>query len=390
MGAGNRPFISKERKIMLPKGLTKIAIVPANSELHAITVSRYHPICQVLDHYEPCDLAVFIGYNPGMDLLAQDFKKNGVPIVCWWIGTDILNYSQSGMFPDANIPFLYFNQKNPDTLGMLRKYAMDLMRFCDMPDKPASAKALYDFHMCPSESNKQELMASGINAIIQSVVPAAPLPLIKRLPLKRKAMFYLPIGRHEQTLDWKEITGAPEHLYMLSQCGQIIEKCPDVKFSIYGNPCKISNAPKNVEVVGVVENSKMPEFYAQHNIVFRWTAHEGIAQSVIEGKQAGLQAVTNYTLPFVHRATTIDEFVNLLNKISIEPDKKGSKYYQKQFNPINVLEKWKGFINAWKTSNLSSRVAHVHPGNQTKHNPHYEGVQESPDNRNDSVNHKQV
>ena len=376
---------------MLPKEIKKIAIIGANSELHAITVSHYHPLCEVTDRYMPADLAVFIGYNPGMDLVAAEFKQKGVPTVCWWIGTDIMNYSQAGMFPDANIPFLYFNQKSPETLAMLKDYAMKILRFCDMPDKPQSARHLYNFHVCPSENNRAELMSSGINATVQPVVPAAPYKFIEKLPKKKKVMVYLPIGRHEQTLNWKELKEAPQHLYMLSECAQIMEKCPNIEFSIYSNPCKLEGQPKNVTSLGVIENSKMDELYAEHNIVMRWTAHEGLAQSVIECKQAGLQAVTNYDLPHVVKATTVDEFVKALNSVDIKPDKKGSKYYQKEFSPLNVLEKWKGFLNEWKKAcDSNGRVAFMHTRDKAVNGPNNEGLQSPPDNGNDSVNNKQI
>ena len=376
---------------MLPKGIRKIAIVPANSTLHAQTIARYSPFCEVSDRLIDCDMAVYVGYNPGMDLLAAQYKQKGIPNVCWWIGTDIMSYVAAGQFPDANIPLFYFNKPSPEGVNLLRQYGHEILRFCDMPDKPPSAKSLYDFHMCPSPSNYQELLHSGIKAHIQSVVPSAPFPFIKKPPKRKKAMYYIPVGRYEQKIDWNELKKAEGHLYRVKDCFEIMEKTPDIQYSLYGHAAEIINCPKNVTPCGVVENLRMHNFYEQHNIVLRWTMHEGIAQSVIEGKQAGLQVVTNADLPHVHKADTVDGFVKVLNSIYAVPDKVGSKYFTKTYHPKHVVEKWRNFLNEWKkTSNSSNSVALLHQGNKTSNVSNDEGLQGSSSNGNATDNHVQV
>lgn len=377
---------------MLPKDTRKIAIVPANSTLHAQTIARYSSFCEVAEGVIDCDMAVFVGYNPGMDLIAEGYKKKGIPNLLWWIGSDIMSYNMTGMFPDNNIPLLYFNERTPQHLNLLRQYAHEILRFCEMPDRPPSAKTLYDFHMCPSPFNRAELMQCGIDAVVQSVVPSAPMPFIKNLPSGKKAMYYMPIGRYEHTISWNDLKKTEGHMYMIKECCEIMEKCPEIEFSLYGHAATIKDCPKNVTPVGVVENLRIHDFYEKNNIVMRWTRHEGIAQSVIEGKQSGLQVVTNYELPHVHLANTVDDFCKVLKSIKAVPDKVGSKYFTETFHPKYVLEKWRSFLDAWKTktSNCDDRVALLYKGNQASNVPNVEGVQSTSCNRHASDNHVQV
>lgn len=294
---------------ILPKNLTKIAVIPVNTELHAQTIAWYSPFCEVCKGYAPANLAVFVGYNPGSDQIARLYKHNGIPTLCWWIGSDIMFYDQASI-------------------------------------KPESAKTLYDYHMCPSEENKAELAKHGIDATVQSVVPAWTYPYQDIATDKKRVMMYFPVGRYDEVHTWKEIYNlVGGNLYCLQECMEMVEACPEVEFYIYANGCEVTDAPKNANILGRVDQNLMHNVYARCNILLRKTMHEGISQSVIEAKQSGLQVITNKKTPHINYASTKDEFIKVLNELELKPDPEGSAYYQTEFHPDRVLEKWAKLIN---------------------------------------------
>jgi hypothetical protein len=207
--------------------------------------------------------------------------------------------------------------------------------------RPVSPTNLYDYHWCPTEANQKELETVGIKAVIQPVVQAITYPLVKKLPKEKRVLIYAPLGRMDQTLEWETFKNQIHSLYMLDKCAAIIESCPDIQFTLYGNYSPITNLPKNVRSLGFIPKEDMVKLYADHNIYLRWTEHEGFAQSCMEAKQSGLHVITNQKNPHMLFADSVESFIKQLKSLKIkEPDKEGSKYYQAKFNCSGVVEKW--------------------------------------------------
>lgn len=298
---------------MLPQNTLRIAIVPCNTILHAETVAQYSPFTQITKHYIPANLAVFLGFNPGSDMIAQHFKNKGVPTLCWWIGTDIANYTMPYNCPTCNHEMA----------------------------RPVSPTNLYDYHWCPTEANKKELESVGIKATVQPVVQAITYPIQKVPKDKKKIMVYVPLGRVDQVLTWEHFRAQQQNLYMISEVAKIIEALPEVSFTIYGNHSPIEGQPRNVRSLGHIAKDQMPDLYADHNIYLRWTSHEGIAQSCMEAKQSGLQVITNQKNPHMIHADSVPTFIEAIKNMKLTgADKKGSKYYQELFSCKDVLNKW--------------------------------------------------
>lgn len=303
---------------MLPRGLTRIAIVPANTLLHAQTVAKYSPYCEVSGGCSAANLAVFMGYNQGMAQIVKMYKAKSVPTVCWWIGSDVEM-------------FINVNPKPDDVL-------------------------LYDYHVSTCKAQHDKLLACGIETEIQPVVPAWQYPVLKLdvnyeglqkffPPLKKKVLIYMPIGRFDMPISWGQIkTALVGDTYCSGDMVDIVEACPDVLFTIFGNACNITDVPPNVIVAGRADQNLVHNIYADNDILIRKTTHGEIAQSVVEAKQSGCMVICNHELPHTVFANTVDEFIKAISETDTNVDFAGSEYYTKEYHPDRVLDLWSKYI----------------------------------------------
>ncbi|HSU94048.1 MAG TPA: hypothetical protein VLI43_10090 [Gemmatimonadaceae bacterium] len=183
-----------------------------------------------------------------------------VPIVRWWVGTDVLNAT---------------------TKPEVREHAQRVNRII-------SANVAVAPHLV------EELATIGIDAsFVPSVVePELIPPTIVRWGKKvRPVLIYLPGGRKE--------------FYRIDLMEAVIASNPDLEFIVVADQTHALALYPNVESLGWVAD--MRPHYDRAGCVLRMTAHDGLPRMLLEALLRGLYAIYSWPLEGCWQARTPEE-----------------------------------------------------------------------------------
>jgi hypothetical protein len=201
--------------------------------------------------------------GPGPDaVLTEAARRNGVPVVVIWAGTDVTQAKQ-----------------DPEQLEVLKQ---------DGAINLSVAPWLVD-----------ELGAIGVSA---QYVPVGEVRAVDRaapLPSRFRVISYLPEPRRAFYGEKAVYSAAWE--------------MPDVEFTVIGNGEPNPAAPKNVEFLGYVTD--VPRLLDDAVVLFRFPEHDGKAMLVLETLARGRHVVWTYDYPGVARAQTISEAIAHLKRL---------------------------------------------------------------------------
>ena len=201
--------------------------------------------------------------GPGPDaVLTEVARRNGVPIVVIWAGTDVITAS-----------------KDPAMLEVLKQ---------DGAANLSVAPWLVD-----------ELRALGVEA---TYVPVGAVRAVEQppvLPGRFRVISYLPEPRRA--------------FYGEKAVYTVAAAMPDVRFTIVGSGGANPVAPKNVEFLGYVRD--MTHLIDESVALLRLPEHDGKSMLVLETLARGRHVVWTYDFPGVARANSISEAVAQLRRL---------------------------------------------------------------------------
>lgn len=147
-------------------------------------------------------------------------------------------------------------------------------------------------------------------------------------------------------------------VYQVEQNIKIAQHMPDIKFKIYGNAVVnsawIEALPPNVEFVGWVDETKMPEFINSTSALLRACVHDGWCISHAEWVLSGRHVLSNHphrpgALCVPDGPMPIAEGLRVLQGLANGvPDKerlKMRKKYAKLLDPMKFKEVMRGYID---------------------------------------------
>lgn len=184
-----------------------------------------------------------------------------------------------------------------------------------------------------SKKLTEELAGEGVHSKAITLVPdpIEPVPL----PEEFTVSIYMP-----DRLQFFNLPGILE----------VIKKCPDIKFNMFG-PTEYHNPSlKNFENVGWITDKK--EFYSGISANLRIPAHDGFSQSVIELAQMGRKTVCFADLPYQIRVDpespdAVDKLAEALIELSEtyeEVDQEMIDHYLKEYSVKKMVGKFRRLL----------------------------------------------
>lgn len=228
--------------------LVRVAELPRREWLRVLRSAE----AIVLVHYQSLDAHLFCQLAAAVAL--------DVPIVRWWVGTDVLNVISRD----------------------------DVRRNAARFDRIVSTNVAVAPHLVA------ELATVGIDA---QYVPSVLDPDLAEPERSvwagevRPVLTYLPSSRKEfygfETMEW------------------VIAANPDLRFIVTGDDTHSLAAHSNVESLGWV--SDMSSVYRRAGCILRVTAHDGLPRMLIEGLLRGMYAIYSWPLAGCWEATTQEQ-----------------------------------------------------------------------------------
>lgn len=232
-------------------------------------------------------------------LLAKIFRKK---LILHWIGTDVLEiYNCTGI------------------KGII------LRKFYNCADCK---------FVC-FEGLREELLEKKIYTEVLPIVPFEMDLSITSQPEEHVVLIYMPKGR--------------EKFYGYDILKNIFAKFTMLKFFIVANDNRsLFDMYSNVHVLGVLSLQEMTKLYSRVSIILRYTKHDGLSMSVLEGLVKGKEVIWNHKFPCVHYVDSEEKIVDVLKNITNKKpivNKLNSERIKKEFTKKKFMEKFQESIN---------------------------------------------
>lgn len=181
---------------------------------------------------------------------------------------------------------------------------------------------------------REELKELNIESLVVPIVPFGMDLTIANMPEKHSILIYMPKGREE--------------FYGYNELIDVFNEFKDVQFYIVANEDESRFKHfKNVRCLGFLNADEMKELYNKISIVVRYTKHDGLSMSVLEGLAKGKYVIWNNKLPYVNRVDDTNDIIRILRKILKDqptPLVEESEYVKNTYTKENYLESMKNII----------------------------------------------
>lgn len=185
-----------------------------------------------------------------------------------------------------------------------------------------------DYHFVCFEPLKEELQTIGIQSSVLPIVPFNMNLTVGRMPDTHAVMIYMP----ENSL---------EH-YGYSELCYVFECFPDLPFHIVSNSGgTIFEKYGNVTAHGWLDREMMDELYDKISIVIRFTKHDGLSMSVIEGLIKGKKVIWNnryHGVVYAESKVAICKELAEILKTPPSPDTCMSDYVKNELSRENIKQ----------------------------------------------------
>jgi len=189
-----------------------------------------------------------------------------------------------------------------------------------------------DVVIVPSNSTKEDLMASGVSEDKIRVIPEAPDPIFK--PAKKKEIEKL---KREHRIDKGYLlavgVGPRKNTERIIEAYEKVRAGRDLKLIILGHPYEKVEQKRGVIFTGHVETGKMPIYYSGAEVLVYPTIYEGFGLPVLEAFSCKTPVVTSNISSLSEVAADAAEIVDPFDVDSITEGVK------------NALNRKQGLIN---------------------------------------------
>jgi hypothetical protein len=210
------------------------------------------------------------------------------PVVCHWIGSDVLAYRTA---------------KERTIRGWLHRKAAECWIRYNLADSPELATELAHF---------------GIKARVVRLLPEMIEADIEPLPAKFTVLSY-----------WG---AAGPDFYGAKVLLRLAEEFPAFRFIVVGTRGVAGNGPPNIEYFGPVPDLR--HIYRQSSVLIRMPIHDSVSAMVLEMLARGRYAIYNKRIDGCHYAEDLDQARAALHEISAmkEPNYMGAKEVRRNFS----------------------------------------------------------
>ena len=186
-------------------------------------------------------------------------------------------------------------------------------------------------NVCQWHNLRNELRSLGIKS---TVIPA-PHPFVEKVKPIKKLPAEFTILSYLSPRNWE--------LYGGDLILRVASENPQWRFLIVNHDGRGLKSPVNVKFLGFVND--MDDVYEQVSVLVRITKHDGLPRMILEALAKGLHVVWSQKLTGCHCATSHRELTNILKLLSEQPslNTDGRDFVLSQFNSEILIEKWLSF-----------------------------------------------